>query len=102
MNRGALILLAVLAPGTFSAGAQNALEIIALRHRTAEQVIPVLVPLIEAGGTLSGQGTQLFVRTSPANLSDIKLALESVDRPLRRLMISVRLDQSMEAANREV
>lgn len=102
MNRRGLILFAVLAAHALSAGAQNALEIIALRHRTVEQVIPVLQPLVEPGGTLSGQGTQLFVRTSAANLSDIKLALESIDRPAKRLMISVRLDESLDASNREL
>ena len=102
MNRCALIRCVLLAVLARPAAAQNALEIIALRHRTAEQVMPVLQPLLEPGGTLSGQGTQLFVRTSPANLSDIRLALESLDRPLRRLMISVRFDHSLETANREV
>lgn len=102
MNRSAVVLFAVLAGLALPAAAQNTLEIIALRHRTAEQVIPVLIPLIEPGGTLSGQGGQLFVRASPANVSDIRLALESIDRPLRRLVISVRYDESMEAANREL
>jgi len=94
MNRSAVVLLAVLAALSLAALAQNSLEIISLRHRTAEQVIPVLQGLIEPGGTLSGQGTQLFVRASPATVADIKLALESIDRPLRRLMISVRLDNA--------
>lgn len=102
MNRRGLILFAVLAGLTVAIGAQNTLEIIALRHRTVEQVIPVLQSLVEPGGTLSGQGTQLFVRTSPANLSDIKLALESIDRPPKRLMIAVRLDESIDASSREL
>lgn len=39
-----------------SAGwAQGALEVITLRHRTAEQVIPVLQPLLEPGGALSSR-----------------------------------------------
>jgi hypothetical protein len=102
MNRSAVVLFAVLAALTFAATAQNSLEIIALRHRTVDQVIPVLQPLVEPGGTLSGQGTQLFVRTSAANLSDIRLALESIDRPPKRLVISVRIDDSLDAANREI
>ena len=102
MNRGALILFAVIFAGALPTGAQNTLEIIALRHRTAEQVIPVLQPLIEPGGTLSGQGAQLFVRTSPANLSDVRLALESIDRPLKRLMISVRFDESVDLQDRNI
>jgi hypothetical protein len=83
-----------------SAGAQNALEIIALRHRTADQVLPSLQPLVEPGGTLSGQGTQLFVRTSPRNLAELRRALDTIDRPARRLMISVRYDQDNDAAAR--
>ena len=94
MNRSALVRLAFILFAALPAAAQNSLEIIGLRHRTAEQVIPVLKPLVEPGGTLSGQGTQLFVRTSPANLAELRRALESIDRPAKRLQISVRFDDS--------
>jgi hypothetical protein len=94
MNRGALVRLAFIALAALPAAAQNSLEIIDLRHRTAEQVLPVLKPLVEPGGTLSGQGTQLFARTSPANLAELRRALESIDRPARRLQISVRFDDA--------
>ena len=90
MNRRTLIRFAVLALFASTACAQNALEIISLRYRTAEQVLPSLRPLLEPGGTISGQGSQLFVRASPANLSDLRLALEVLDTPPRRLLISVR------------
>jgi type II secretory pathway component GspD/PulD (secretin) len=80
-----------------SAG-QNPLEIIPLRHRTAEQVLPALRPLMDPGATLTGQGTQLIVRTSPANLAELRRALEAIDRPLRRLQISVRFDDALDAA----
>ena len=52
--------------------AQQALEIIPLRHRTVEQVLPVLRPLLEPGGTLSGSRGQLILRASPANLAEIR------------------------------
>jgi type II secretory pathway component GspD/PulD (secretin) len=103
MNRGAVIRLAVsLLIAIPAAIAQNALEIIALRHRTAEQVIPALQPLLEPGATLSGQGAQLFVRTSPANLAELRRALDSVDQPRKRLLISVRFDQALDAASRGI
>jgi hypothetical protein len=79
MNRATLVRFAVLMLLALTARAQNALEIITLRHRTAEQVLPSLQPLLEPGGTLSGQGAQLFVRTSPANLDDLRLALTALD-----------------------
>lgn len=101
MNRSGLVRMAVafslLALGS-GVAAENALEIITLRHRTAEQVLPALRPLMEPGATLTGSRNQLIVRTSPANLADLRLALEALDRPLRRLQISVRFDESREAA----
>lgn len=102
MNRGALIRCAVLSLVTTAAVAQNALEIITLRHRTAEQVLPGLRPLLEPGATLSGQGNQLFVRTSAANLTDLRLALDVLDAPQRRLLISVRFDEARDIATREL
>ena len=70
------------------------LEIIALNYRTAEQVLPVLKPLLEPGGTLSGMQNQLFVRTSPKNLAELKQVLAGIDTLQRRLMISVRQDSA--------
>jgi type II secretory pathway component GspD/PulD (secretin) len=82
--------------------AQGTLEVISLRHRTADQVIPVLQPLLEPGGALSGQYNQLIVRASPANLVQIRAALDAIDRPARRLSISVRFDSARDATRREV
>jgi len=39
------------------------LEVIPLKYRTAEQLIPVLKPLLDKSGTLSGMQNQLIVRT---------------------------------------
>jgi type II secretory pathway component GspD/PulD (secretin) len=90
-----------LVPFLFFAGAalaQGTLEVIPLRHRTVEQVLPVLQPLLEPGGALSGQANQLIVRTSAGNLAQIRAALDAIDRPARRLMISVRFDNTQQSA----
>lgn len=92
-------LLGVLA---FQAVAQQSLEIIPLRHRTVEQVLPTLRPLVESGGTLSGERGQLFVRASPANVEQLKQALAAIDRPLRRLQISVRFDDTAQSERRAI
>ena len=94
-----LLLLAFVAPAVL---AQGALEVISLRHRTADQVIPVLRPLLEPGGALSGQSNQLFVRASPGNLAQIRAALDAIDRPIRRLVISVRFDSVAQSARGSV
>lgn len=102
MNRWTLIRCALAAAALIAgaAHAQYGLEIVSLRHRTAEQVLPALQPLLEPGGTLIGQGNQLLVRTSPANLAELRRALDAIDRPARRLEISVRFDDSSGASRR--
>src|SRR5687767_13516922 len=105
MNRARLVRSVVavaLAWGAHASFAQQALEIIALRHRTAEQVLPALQPLLEPGGTLSGVRGQLFLRASLSNAADIKRALAALDQPLRRLVVSVRLDESRERERRDI
>lgn len=68
----------------------QSLETIQLENRSAEDLIPVLQPLLERGGALSGQGYTLFVRTSAANLAQIRSAVEQLDRKSRQLLVSVR------------
>ena len=87
---------------SFAAVAQQSLEVISLRYRTADQVLYTLRPLIEPGGTLTGQGNQLIVRVSPANLAEIRRALEVIDRPSRRLQISVRHDNAFDSSRRDL
>jgi hypothetical protein len=95
-------LAAILACFAVHAAGQQALEIIPLRHRTVEQVLPVLRPLLEPGATLTGQRGQLIVRTSPANLVELRQALAAIDQPLRRLVISVRFDDASQADSRAI
>ncbi|MBM3367258.1 MAG: hypothetical protein FJY43_03110 [Betaproteobacteria bacterium] len=82
------------------AGAQGDLEILQLRSRSAEQVIPILRPLLEPGGVLTGQGYQLIVRTSARNLAELRAVLDSIDRPPRRLVILVRQGATAEEMRR--
>lgn len=78
--------------------ARAELEVIALRHRTVDQVLPVLRPLLAPGGALSGQYNQLIIRTTPANLAELRKVLAAIDQPQRRLTILVRFDSASEAA----
>jgi len=66
------------------------LEIIDLRHRSAEQLLPQLAPFVEPGGALSGINDRLFLRASARNQAEIRDLVAALDTPLRRLMISVR------------
>ncbi|MBX3678484.1 MAG: hypothetical protein KF853_15830 [Rhodocyclaceae bacterium] len=89
MRRIALAFVFLLLAG--AAQAQQ-LEIINLKSRTADQVLPQLRPFVEAGGAISGMNNQIFIRASDANRRQIKELLAALDRPPRRLLISVRQD----------
>lgn len=98
--RASLFVLLVLAAAVVCA--QQTFEVIPLRHSTVDQVLPALRPLLEPGGTLSGHSGQLIVRASPRNVEELRRALEAIDRPRRRLQISVRFDDSDAAAQRSI
>jgi len=68
------------------------LEIIPLKHRMTSDIVPMLRPLVAEGGSVSGMNNQLIVRTTPQNLREILKVLNTLDRPLRSVKISVRFD----------
>lgn len=86
----ALLPLAVLV--WLGAAWAQSLEIVTLHYRTAEQMLPQLLPMLEPGAAMTGSGDKLFVRTSPRNLADLRRVIEELDRVPRRLVISVRQD----------
>src|SRR5688572_22161415 len=88
---------------TVTARSQS-LEVIPLRYRPAAEVIPVIQPMLAPGGSVSGYQGQLVVRTTPANLDEIKRILASIDTAPRQLIITVRQDAeaSSSASSAEV
>ena len=66
------------------------LTIIDLNHRFPEDLVPLLRPLVEPDGSVTGANHSLFVRASPQALEDLYRALERLDTPARNLMIEVR------------
>jgi len=80
--------------------AAQQLEVIELKSQTVDQVLPVLLPLVEPGGTLSGTNNQLFLRASPKNRAEIKRALAAIDKPMRRLIIRIAENRQAEDAER--
>ena len=82
--------------------AAQQVEIIELRHRVVEDVLPVLTPMLEAGGAISGMSGHLVVRTSPANLEELRKVLAVIDRPPRQLLIRVSQSRDAMVRQREV
>jgi hypothetical protein len=79
---------------------QTTLEVITLNYRNAEEVLPVLRPLLAPQGTITGLNNRLVVRTTPANLAELKQVLAAIDAAPRRLLISVRQDADLDRARR--
>ncbi len=68
-------------------------EVIPLGFHTLAEIIPVIRPLVPRPGSVTGMQNQLVIRTSPANLREVKEILAKLDYPPRRLMISVKRDR---------
>jgi hypothetical protein len=68
------------------------IEIIQLNNRFPEDIISIVQPLIVDGGTVTGAQDKLIVKSTRQNIDEIKSLLGSLDRPLRRLAITVRQD----------
>jgi type II secretory pathway component GspD/PulD (secretin) len=94
----ALALLLALAP--FALPARADIEVITLRYRSAEQIIPILQPLVEPGGAITGMQNQLVIRSSPANIADLRRVLATLDGMPRQLRISVRQGAEAESSER--
>jgi hypothetical protein len=67
----------------------DSIESIQLHNRPAAEVIPIIQPMLDAGGSVTGQGFQLFVRSSEQNLAQIRQLVETLDTAARQLLISV-------------
>jgi len=80
------------------------LEMVELKHRSVEEVLPLIRPLLAPDEVVNGMGYQLILRTAPNTLVQIKQILASIDRAPRRLRISVMqdVDQTTQARMREM
>lgn len=76
------------------------LEIINLQHRRAEELLPVIRPLLDRDETASGMNYQLIIRASSRHIEDIRRVLDSLDTRPRRLRITVMQDVDSETATR--
>lgn len=76
---------------SFSAFAQSLVtEVIPIGYRDAQELIPILRPLVPRPGSVSGLYNQLVVRTTPNNLAEIKRVVAELDRRPRNLLVTVR------------
>ena len=71
---------------------QTIIEVIQLKHRTTDEIIPLIDPFLVKQSALSGMQGKLIIRTTPENLLEIKQLLNEIDNAPRRLIITVKQD----------
>lgn len=75
---------------TMPAAAQaEAIATIELQNRPAEEVIPIVKPMLGADDSISGQGFKLFLRASPETQAQVRQMIKSLDVAAKMLLISV-------------
>ena len=65
------------------------IEVIQLHSRTYEEILPVIQSFVGSDGTVTGMGSSLVIKAAPARVSEIKRLLSELDRPPKRLRITV-------------
>ena len=64
-------------------------RVIQLKHRTADDVIPLIRPLLGPDDALTGTDFRLIIRTSDKSLKEIERLLDQMDVARQRLRITV-------------
>ncbi len=70
--------------------AADELTIIDLQHRPAQELLPILQPMVGPGVALSAMDYKLLVRGNPGEVARIRELLAALDRAPRQLLVSVR------------
>lgn len=68
---------------------QAATEVISLKFRLAEGVLPIAQSIVGDQGKVNAYGNQLIVNAPPAVISELRDVLSQLDNEPRRLLISV-------------
>ena len=88
------ILFIVLIFTTSNLFAIDKLEVIPLKHRTANELIPIVSPLLGKGSTVTGQGFTLIIRAEENDIKQVRDVVARLDQAPKRLRISLRRKKS--------
>jgi type II secretory pathway component GspD/PulD (secretin) len=65
------------------------IQVIELKARTLDEVLPVVRPLVSGDAAVTGMGNNLIIKASPAQVEAVRKVLAEIDRPPKRLLITV-------------
>lgn len=91
--RHVLLILFVLV--SMQVRAEMTIETIDLKHRTANEVISVVQPMVQQGGSITGTGYKLFIKSTPANLEQLRAMIQQIDVAPQQLLITVSMDKEV-------
>ena len=74
---------------SLNASAEMVIETIQLLHRTSDEVIPMIRPMMDPKGSLSGRGYKLIIKSTPDNISQIRAILDEIDTNPNMLKVYV-------------
>lgn len=78
-----LIVLTLLMAMAWTANAaeeqKESLHVLELKHRPANEIIPIIQPLLKGKGSVIGSEQQLFIRSSDATFAEIKSIISQID-----------------------
>ena len=97
-----LWLVVVLLLTVGGAAAQTAVEVIPLKYRQGEEVLPVIKPLLGPASSVSVFQNQLVLRATATELAQVRQVLASIDNAPRRLLITVRQSGELQDERRAV
>lgn len=72
-----------------TAMADESIEVIQLHNRSSDDIIPVLQPMVKAGGSITGTGYKLIIKSTPDNIAEIRQLVADLDGALKQLLITV-------------
>ncbi len=94
------LFVALSLPASALAEAVLRIEVVTLRYRTVDEVMPVVQPLLDARGRISGVHNQLIIRSTPANLRELLPVIRHLDAPARQLILHVEQGESSATQSR--
>jgi len=89
MKRWPLFTCAALLGITGTVLADYPIEVIELKSRPYEEILPLVQPFVGSDGTVTGMGNSLVIKVAPERVREIKRLLATLDRPPKRLRIVV-------------
>lgn len=72
------------------------IETIQLLHRPADEIIPLIKPMLSSDASITGTGYKLIIKSTPENISQIQSLLEEIDINQNLLRVSVSMGKQSE------